>query len=437
MGKIGACGGKISRAEKNKMAAKVARALKAKQKTMGSKAKQIKWPEGCMEGTFKRPFWMPAGWLHGVKVGTSGYTGRGLQVYIAPNRVNKFYHRKDVEKFLGKTLTAADGVPPSFGELLANAMHRVPIVNIKPKNEAGLFKFLSSAERAKLPSAKDIHFCVISARRTEDPQAIKGCMVVQESFKAAGIKPRWYVDSRSLDNYRRLGFDAVFDGGSLVGARNKALNDAKKLGKACCEVSDDIARWTYFGSLEKIITKDGPEANRFGRRAQRLVVSPVAAGRFLLAKMRANDQKPKLGGVLPTANIARGLAQPSVTMRNFILGDFFVSDVGSNVRFDQRMTLKEDYDFTCSHLSQHGAVLRCNRMVLDVAHYTNVGGAVSIRTAEQEEKNIKILKQKWPQAIRKHPTRKNEVVLSWKDSSAKKSVRASRSTIKHGKLKKP
>lgn len=439
MGKIGACSGLISRAVKNKMAAKVKRALAAQQAILGSKANKTKWPEGCMEGTYKRPFWLPAGWLHGVKVGTSGYTGRGLQVFISPDRKKRFYHRVAIEQFLGKKLTAADGVPPTFDELLANAMHRVPVVNLNPKHEDTLFKCLSKEERAKLPSAKDIHFCVISARRTEDPQAIKGCMIVQESFKAAGIKPRWYVDSESLDNYRRLGLDAVFDGGSLVGARNKALNDAKKLGKACCEVSDDIARWTYYGSLEQITTKNGTEANRFGRTAQRLVVSPVAAGRFMLAKMRANDQKPKLGGVLPTGNIARGLAQPSVTMKNFILGDFFVSDVGSNVRFDQRLTLKEDYDFTCSHLNQYGSVLRCNRMVLDVAHYTNVGGAVSIRTALQEQKNIKILRKKWPKAIRKHPTRENEVVLAWPSKRAppmKKGLRADASVVKRGKLKK-
>jgi len=66
-----------------------------------------------------------------------------------------------------------------------------------------------------------------------------------ESFKAAGVRPRWYVDAKSLSNYRRLGLDAVEDGGSLVGARNKALNEAKRLGKACCEVSDDISKWTY------------------------------------------------------------------------------------------------------------------------------------------------------------------------------------------------
>lgn len=403
----------ISRQQKNKMAAKVKRALVAKRTALGTKGKKIKWPDGCMEGTYKRPFWLPAGWLHGVKVGTSGYTGQGLQVFISPDRTKKFYHRPDVEKYVGKKLTEADGVPPSFDELLANAMHRVPVISFNPKHTESLFACLSSQERDKLPSASDIHFCVISARRTSEPQGIKRCMVVQESFKAAGIKPRWYVDAKSLDNYRRLGLDAVADGGSLVGARNKALTDAKALGKACCEVSDDISKWFYYGSLEQTVTRDDDEANRLARRARRLIISPVAAARFILARMRASEAAPKLGGVLPAPNIARALAAASVSSKNFILGDFFVSDVKSVVRFDPALTLKEDYDFTCAHIKRYGSVLRCNRMVLDVAHYTNVGGAVSIRNAAEEQKNIKILRKKWPHAIRKHPTRENEVVLQW------------------------
>lgn len=393
-----------------------------------------------MEGTHKRPFWLPAGWLHGVKVGTSGYTGRGLQVFISPDRMKKFYHKPDIEKWLGKKLTAADGVPPSFDELLANSMHRMPVINFNPKHEESLFKCLSTEEKVKLPSAHSIHFCVISARRTADTQGIKGCMVVQESFKAAGIKPRWYVDQKSLEHYRRLGFDAVSDGGSLVAARNKALAEAKALGKACCEASDDISKWTYYGSLEQTVIKDDKEANRVARRARRLVVSPVAAARFILARMRASDETPKLGGVLPAPNIARSLAHPSVTSKNFILGDFFVSDVNSVVQFDSSLTLKEDYDFTCSHISRYGSVLRCNRMVLDVAHYTNAGGAVSIRNAEEEQKNIKILRKKWPNAIRAHPTRDNEVVLQWPSKRApptqKNMGRASPKVIKGGgKLK--
>jgi hypothetical protein len=103
------------------------------------------------------------------------------------------------------------------------------------------------------------------------------------------------------------------------------------------------------------------------------------------------------------------------TPDGFILGDFFVHD-DSPCRFDETLTLKEDYDFTCCHLQRHGSVLRCNRMVLKVAHETNAGGAVAIRDSkgDNERRNIKILMRKWPGVFKLHSTRGDtEVKMKW------------------------
>merc|ERR1740121_2256225 len=108
------------------------------------------------------------------------------------------------------------------------------------------------------------------------------------------------------------------------------------------------------------------------------------------------------------------------TARNhFILGDFFVVDK-SNVRFDENMTLKEDYDFTCSHIKAHGSVMRLQRMTLSVKHYSNSGGAVDERDKKgaKERMNIAILNKKWPGCFRPNPKRKNEVIMRWKAAGA-------------------
>merc|ERR1712151_244008 len=42
----------------------------------------------------------------------------------------------------------------------------------------------------------------------------------------------------------KLGLDAVV-GGKLIPARNMALDDAEKMGKACVQCSDDIEKWQY------------------------------------------------------------------------------------------------------------------------------------------------------------------------------------------------
>merc|ERR1712083_493476 len=113
----------------------------------------------------------------------------------------------------------------------------------------------------------------------------------------------------------------------------------------------------------------------------------------MLAKMRSHSSKPKLGGVFPQANMAMSVCQEEFGFKHFILGDFFVAEPASPCRFDNTMTLKEDYDYTCAHIKAHGSVLRCNRMFITVKHQSNAGGAVTNRDSAgtKEKANIAIL----------------------------------------------
>merc|ERR1719379_2935914 len=79
------------------------------------------------------------------------------------------------------------------------------------------------------------------------------------------------------------------------------------------------------------------------------------------------------------------------------------------------MSLKEDYDFSCAHIFAHGSLMRCNRLTLNVKHYSNSGGACSNRDKKgaEERKNVEILRRKWPGAFRMNPKRRNEVIMSW------------------------
>ena len=152
-------------------------------------------------------------------------------------------------------------------------------------------------------------------------------------FEDGGVCPIWYVDEASLKDYKTLGLKAVV-GGKLTAARNKALADARKLGKVCVQASDDIMAWEY---------RDGPSANirtddamnHAHSTAKRLIISPVAAARFIIAKMRgAEDPKPKLGGVYMLGSCSRTFAGEAFRRKHFILGDFFVVEPDSIVKFD-------------------------------------------------------------------------------------------------------
>jgi hypothetical protein len=116
---------------------------------------------------------------------------------------------------------------------------------------------------------------------------------------------------------------------------------------------------------------------------------------------------------------ARAFFGDGFQRQHFILGDFFAVEPDSTVRFDEEMTLKEDYGFTAAHITKYGSVMRCNRMTLNVKHYDNGGGAVTNRDSkgQEEQRNIAILERKFPGFFRKHPRMKNEVVLKVKASA--------------------
>ena len=82
----------------------------------------------------------------------------------------------------------------------------------------------------------------------------------------------------------------------------------------------------------------------------------------------------------------------------------------NEIRFDEQLTLKEDYDFTLQHIQKYGTV-RYQKYLFTFQHYSNKGGAVDIRNDKEEQKNIMILKSKWGDKIRLNTKRKNEILI--------------------------
>eukprot|EP00927_Polykrikos_kofoidii_P023440 TRINITY_DN21604_c0_g1_i2.p1 TRINITY_DN21604_c0_g1~~TRINITY_DN21604_c0_g1_i2.p1 ORF type:complete len:546 (+),score=112.83 TRINITY_DN21604_c0_g1_i2:32-1639(+) len=373
---------------------------------------QSLWPSGIRPVKLARPWWLPRDWAHGLKTTCKTF----LRVYIAPSG-KTYYHRATIEKIVQQQLGGVDGAREWAQKCIDKGTdwQRKPIKHVA---DGKLFAHLTKAERQHLAPVDDLHFAVISARRAGDAQGIRGLVRVQGHLLAAGVSPRWYVDEASVEDYRRLGLDAVV-GGKLTPSRNMALRDAEEQKKACVQISDDIAGWQYTpGEIGPgLVGGQKLQAANVIAQNQRLEISPVAAARFLLAKMRGceGEEQPRLGGVYLTGNAAQGMLVEAFSRNAFILGDFFVHD-RSPCRFDESITLKEDYDFTCSHLSEHGSVMRCNRMVVHAAHETNAGGACDVRDdkGKLERDNIAILTRKWPGVFKPHPTRGDtQVILKW------------------------
>jgi len=387
-----------------------------------------------VEVDFTRSHWLPDAWGQGVKITSptfrsTGGTGGILQCYVAPDGKTIYYHKHMVQFYEGRTLTSEDGLNGQIRLAKLQATQAVQLARAQVRDigttssyigadtDKSFFNLLAKHELKVLPSAAEFHFCVVSARRASKLEGIRDIFAVELQLKDAGVTPTWYVDEGSLAEYKALGLRAVV-GGKLTEARNKALQDAAKLGKCCVQMSDDISAWVYHaGPNAKERTDDA--MNAAFAAAVRYIVTPVAAARFILAKMRAAEGKqPQLGGVYPLQSCSRTFCSDPFSRKNFVIGDFLVVDK-SKVRFDEKMKLKEDYDFTCSHIQAHGSVMRCQRMTLCVKHYANAGGAVATRDTKgvEERRNIEILKTKWPGRFRDNPKRQNEVILRWKPGS--------------------
>jgi len=364
---------------------------------------------------FSRAAWLPDDWAQGVTTLNKRFKAElgvscTFTVYMPPSGTPTLYSQRQAEKQMKRKFTTKDGFR---GQLRFAALQD----HARPDPDAKFFKLLTPAEKRYLPGVDDLHFCVVSARRANCNKGARDIAVVQQALTAAGVVPTWYVDDESLQDYIGLGLQAVA-GGKLTAARNRALNDAYRRGKACVQLSDDISLWEYHDGAQAT-AKTMEAMNAAHHAATRYVVSPVAAARFVLAKMRGckpddRGRTPKLGGAYMLGNCSRTWGGAACSRQHFIIGDFFVADK-SLVRFDDSLRLKEDYDFTCAHIQKHGSVLRCNRLTFCAKHYKNPGGACTVRDTKgkEEQRNIAILTEKWPHAIHQHPTRKNEVVLRW------------------------
>ena len=187
--------------------------------------------------------------------------------------------------------------------------------------------------------------------------------------------------------YQESGCEQVYETGKLIPSRNFALDHAFERQKMCIQLSDDIKEVKTNPNSESVNLADVVEeiAHKFKQ----------TTGVYLL-------------GIPPTDNPF--FAKSIISKNTFCIGDLFFSKPNP-LRFDEKLTLKEDYDYTLQHCKEYGIVLRYQKYLFSFVHYKNQGGVVSYRNDEEEQNNIRLLKLKWGKAIKDNPKRKNEILL--------------------------
>lgn len=87
------------------------------------------------------------------------------------------------------------------------------------------------------------------------------------------------------------------------------------------------------------------------------------------------------------------------TFLGFIGGPFCGHLKGSQVRYDESLPLKEDYDITLQHIHKYKRVFRVNYAFYVAKQSKQSGGCATYRTLEKEKEQFGLLQKKWGSKI--------------------------------------
>ena len=98
-----------------------------------------------------------------------------------------------------------------------------------------------------------------------------------------------------------------------------------------------------------------------------------------------------------------------------ILGPFSCHLKGSQIRYDERLPLKEDYDLALQHLNRYRKILRVNKYHYRCKQSEQAGGCAAYRNYENEKSQFELLQKKWGKGIVKtdKKSKKNNYKLDY------------------------
>lgn len=92
---------------------------------------------------------------------------------------------------------------------------------------------------------------------------------------------------------------------------------------------------------------------------------------------------------------------------SYIGGPFQVFLKGNELRYDERLPLKEDYDMTLQNCNKYRGCLRVNKYHYNCKQSKQSGGCATYRNYDREMEQLKLLQKKWGKGIVKIDNAKN------------------------------
>lgn len=96
------------------------------------------------------------------------------------------------------------------------------------------------------------------------------------------------------------------------------------------------------------------------------------------------------------------------SLTNVILGPFG-GFINCDLRYDENLPLKEDYDMSLQVLNKYRKILRINYAHYNCEQHTNLGGCAEYRTLDEEKSQFDLLRKKWGSDIVKTDSQKRSV----------------------------
>lgn len=93
---------------------------------------------------------------------------------------------------------------------------------------------------------------------------------------------------------------------------------------------------------------------------------------------------------------------------SYIGGPFQCFLKGNELRYDERLPLKEDYDMTLQNCNRYRGCLRVNKYHYDCKQSKQAGGCATYRNYDREEQQLKALQKKWGEDIVKFDITENQ-----------------------------
>jgi hypothetical protein len=195
-----------------------------------------------------------------------------------------------------------------------------------------------------------------------------------------------YVDPSEVERYQEKhpGVVALPPGvqGNISRVRNWILEHWLSQGVGVCMMDDDLramSRWQESEKAEATPSQFGEFLETYTLLAQEFGVYLWGVN-CLPDKMAYREHTPfSLGSV--------------------VLGPFSVHLPGSEIRYDESLPLKEDYDLFIQHMNHYRRVLRVNFWHYVNKQHAQVGGIASMRSMREEKRQFDLLQKKWGSRI--------------------------------------